>query len=80
MSPTGNSTQFEMSCHITRMQVLSLFKFLGIGLLEGRGCIERLLKISSCNETVIEVDLGIWGHSVGIPFTVHLPCLWLLKN
>jgi hypothetical protein len=62
------------------MQILSLFRFLGIGLAEGRGCIKILLKISSYNNSVIEVDLGIWGHSVGLPFSIHLPCLWLLKN
>jgi len=47
------------------MQVLSLFRFLVIGLAEGRGCIESLLKISSYSKSVIEVDLRIWGHSVG---------------
>jgi hypothetical protein len=41
------------------MQVLSLFRFLGIGLAEGRGCIKSLLKLSSYKESVIEADLEI---------------------
>lgn len=70
----------SLKCVSVTLQDCKFWVYLDFETLGWGRCMESLLNISSKNESVIEVDLGIWCHSVGLPLSVHLPCLWLLKN